>query len=563
MPSMKKLWTRYLFPALFFSFFLNMLYLAIPVYFMVIYDRVLFSYSQASLITISCGAVFAILVMGLLHYMRSRLCLLAGYSLRRDLEEHVLAGMHRDASSPRGRGYTRGMDDLDTVAETLSGPSSQTLLDLPWIPVLLAVLFFMSPVLALIGTAGAVLSGLLYFLLHKLTRNRRSAADTVFAQGRRFIDSSLAHAEMVAGMGMLGDLYRGWRGMSSKAAHLRYEAGAYMGSISGSMRSIHSIVLLGVYGTGAYLFFSQQISVGVMFAAAVLAARILLPLNRAVFALRRLQDALAARKRLKHFIPAGEGEKTLSLPAPQGKVDLEGATLAVGGRQVLRNIAFSLEAGETLGVLGPSGAGKSSLLKLLLGIWSPAGGTVRLDGADISHWDREELGPNLGYLPQENALFPGTVKENIARLAEIDPERVVRAGQRAGVHEAILHLPDGYDTEIYHSAKNLPAGQRQLIAFARALYTDPALVLLDEPEAHLDEAGLRSLHHMLANLKSEGTSVVLVSDKPHLLQKTDKLLVLKQGQVALFGPSGEVMNQLKAQQQPQQSGSAGSEQPFG
>jgi ABC-type protease/lipase transport system fused ATPase/permease subunit len=285
-------------------------------------------------------------------------------------------------------------------------------------------------------------------------------------------------------------------------------------------------------------------------------ARLFYPFERSLSDMKGSIEAMAAYKRLKHFVDTREKETKLSLPVPEGKFDVEAITLALNGRTIVHNISFALEPGETLGVFGPSSAGKTSLCRVLLGIWPALAGKVRLDGAQIAQWPGDELGKYVGYMPQEPELFQASVARNISRLMEADSEKVVKAAQKAGIHEMILKLPQGYDTKIDATGKNLAAGQRQLISLARALYGDPKFVVMDEPHTHLDDLGLKMLFHALNNLRQEKITTIVVTDRPALLANMNKLLLIKEGQVAMYGPGKEVLNQLANRQQPQQAAGA-------
>ena len=537
-------WRRTLYSVCFFGAFIHLLYLALPIYLMAVYDRVLFTYSRASLATLTVGCLFALVLMGVLEYLRGKVLLRAGDNLQSALRPRVLQAMHSDASGVRKAGYTRGLRDLAQIREAVTTPGLLALLDAPWVLIYLVLLFLMSPVLGAAAASGVLVAGVCGFLFHSLTRKRNQTAEPVLDQGEHLIGASLRNAETVSGMGMQRNVLRRWRSLSQTGLRLLQEADGYVLSLAAVNKALQLVCVLGVYGAGAWLFFNDRITVGIMFAAAVIMARVFFPLLWGAAYLPALQRALAAKRRIARFVSQDPGESTLSLPPPQGRLDVEGAALAVEGKSVLRGMTFSLSPGEILGVIGPSGAGKSSLLRMLLGVWPCAAGTVRLDGADIVQWDRDELGGYLGYLPQEAELFPGAVKDNIARFGEVGPDRVIRAGHKAGAHEMILHLADGYDTELDNTARNLSAGQRQRIAMARAVYGDPSLVVLDQPQTHLDDQGTESLLTMLDALREEGSTVVLATDRPHILQKTDKLLLLKEGQIAMFGPSKEVMQKL-------------------
>jgi ABC-type protease/lipase transport system fused ATPase/permease subunit len=355
-------------------------------------------------------------------------------------------------------------------------------------------------------------------------------------------------------MGMYGAVIKKYKKTDDKVIALRADAGAFQSGTEAALRFLYVVVSVLVFGTGVVVFFSGEITVGAVFASVLMMIRLLYPLERSLLDMKISIEAMAAYSRLKEFVNMEKQKDMLSLPAPDGKFDMEAISLALNGRTILHNIAFSLEPGESLGIFGPSSAGKTSLCKAMLGIWPATAGKVRLDGAEISQWPRDEFGGYVGYLPQETELFPANVAENISRLQEVDSEKVVKAAQKAGVHEMLLKLPQGYDTQIDLTGKNLSAAQRQLISLARALYGDPKFVVMDEPHTHLDDLGFKILLQALARLKIEKTTTVIVTDRPNLLVNMDKILVIKDGQVAMYGPAKDVLNQLVNRQQPQAAG---------
>jgi ATP-binding cassette subfamily C protein EexD len=330
-------------------------------------------------------------------------------------------------------------------------------------------------------------------------------------------------------------------------------ADAFQSVVGAVIRLLQLTVVAAVFTAGAFVFFTNEITVGAIFASVIIIARLFYPFERSLSDMKTSIEAMAAYRRLKQFVNTQKSKPKLSLPAPQGRFAAETITLSLDSRTILHNISFALEPGETLGVFGPSASGKTSLCKVLLGIWPAVAGKIRLDGAEIAQWPRGELGKYLGYMPQEPELFAGSVAYNISRFAAMDSEKIVTAAKKAGVHEMILKLPQGYDTKIDQSGKNLAAGQRQLICLARAVYGETKFVILDEPHTHLDELGLRMVVTALKNLKEEKVTTIVVSDRPNLIVNMDKLLVIKEGQVAMYGPGKEVLSQLTKSQQSHQA----------
>ncbi|WP_041279354.1 type I secretion system permease/ATPase [Desulfobacula toluolica] len=553
MQTIIKSWFKYFIFVGFFGVCINLIYLAMPVYMMVVYDRVLFSFSRATLYTLSVGVLISLIGMGLMDYLRMRILGQAGNNLVQKMMPFVVKSMQADAAGTNGHDYNRGLYDLELLKDAVVHGHIFYILDLPWVLIYLGVLYIMHPLVGGVAFAGVFLVTLFQILLRKLENKRYIVADVAFQANADFAGTCLQHAGIVSGMGMLPAVMETYRDRYRKILVERSGADASQAFAGAVLRLLHIISLAAVFGVGAFVFFRDEITVGVIFASVIILARLFYPFERSLSDMKISIEAMAAYKRLKQFVDTREQKKKLSLPSPAGKFDAQAITMALNGRTILHNISFALEPGETLGVLGPSSSGKTSLCKVLLGIWPALAGKVRLDGAEIAHWPRDEFGTYVGYMPQEPELFPASVAQNISRLQKVDSEKVVKAAQKAGVHQMILKLPQGYDTKIDQTGKNLAAGQRQLISMARALYDDPKFVVLDEPHTHLDDLGLRMLFAALNNLKQEKITTIVVTDRPNLLVIMDKLLVIKEGQVAMYGPGKEVLNKLANKQQPQQA----------
>lgn len=555
MPNFARIWRKYFFFAGIFSLFQNILYLSLPVYMLVIYDRVLFSYSESTLYTLSVGAVFSLIILGLFELLRSRLLVQAGIETGDRLAEPVFKQMHYLARSLNAQGYSQGMQDLKTLRQYLGGRYIQPFFDLPWVPVFIIVLYFMHSVLGYLALVGVIALAVLAFLQHVLVRNRLRIAEVASFQGQGLINKSLDNIELVFGLGMFRWIMDRWQELSERVTRLEVESGRFSGAILSVIKPFRLAMQIAVYGAGAHLFFINEISAGMMIASVIIVHQALSPVEETIASWKETVLAGSAHKRLKNCLQAEQAQETMSLPVPEGRLDVEAAALALESRYVLRNISVSLQPGEHLGIIGPSASGKTVLSRLIIGHWPPLGGKVRLDGADIQQWDRQELAGYVGYLPQETELFPGTVSENIARMGPVDSNKVIEAAKKAGAHQMILNLAQGYDTIISPDGRNLSAGQRRRIALARALYDDPVLAVLDEPEIGLDDEGERAMINCLMALKKSGTTVVIATHKPRLIGNVDKLLFLKEGQVSMLGPRQEVLNKLKGQQQQAQSGS--------
>ena len=553
MQNLIKSWFKYFIFVGLFGLCINLIYLSIPIYMMIVYDRVLFSFSRATLYALSVGVLISLIVMGLMDYFRTRMLGQAGNDMARKMMPFVFKNMQEDNTGIKRQGYTRGLYDLELLRDAIVQGQIFYILDLPWVVIYLGVLYIIHPLVGVVAMAGVFLVTMFQILLRMIEKKRYTIADVAFQANADFAGTCVNQAELVSGMGMLPAVMGKYQDSYQKVLAVRSGADAFQSGTGAVIRLLHTTCLAGVFGAGAFVFFTDEITAGAIFASVMIIARLFYPFERSLSSMKISIEALAAYRRIKHFVDTKQAKKKLSLPAPEGKFDAQAVTLALAGKTILHNISFALEPGETLGIIGPSSAGKTSLCKLLLGIWPAAAGKIRLDGAEIAQWPGEEFGKYVGYLPQESELFQASVAENIARLQEVDSEKVVKAAQRAGAHQMILKLAQGYDTKIDATGKNLSAGQRQLISLARVLYGDPKLVVLDEPHTHLDDLGLRILASVLNNLKQEKITVVMVTDRPNLLMNMDKLLVIKEGQVAMYGPGKEVLGQLANRQQPQQA----------
>jgi len=549
MRAFLKKWTKYFFFAGFFSLFINMLNLTFPIYMLAIYDRVLSSYSMPTLMTITAGAVMALIVLGLLHFFRSRLLVQAGVDMDQTLSRPVFAEMLRDAAKVDKQGYTEGLKDVNTLRNYFAGNAILSIFDAPWTPIYLLVIYLMHPALGLFALVAAVLLFMLGLFQEFLTKNRYNQASAISAQGQGVVNTSLRNAEAINSMHMLPGVTAHWKGYNDQATRLQTEANRFAGGLDAVTKSFRPAMQVLIFGLGAYLVLQNQSTAGIIIAASIIMRQALNPVEQAMNTWKQTVESRGAYKRLDNLLKSIKEQEKMELEPPQGRLDAEGAVLALGGRNILYNINFSLPAGEMMGLIGPSGAGKTSLCRLLLGLWPCQAGHVRLDGFDVYNWDKDDLGPYIGYLPQDIELFPGTLSENIARMDEVDSEKVIQAAQMAGIHEMILRMPNGYDTRIGDDGIQLSGGQRQRVGLARAFYGEPRLVILDEPNSNLDDAGEKALVEALGKLKEKGVTTVIVSHKPSLLVNADKMLMLKEGQVAMFGPREEVLKKLAGQQQ--------------
>ena len=553
MQKKMKLRPGYIFMAAVFSTCAHVMYLSVPIYIMIVYDKVLYSFSQSTLYSLSLGLLIALLAMVVVGYLKYRILARAGDRLVEEMEPFVMETMRADAAGTLPVGYTRGLSDLETVRNAAAGGKLFAFMDMPWVLVYLIVLTIIHPLLGVLAMAVVFLAVLFHMLLASAEKRRYTAADVGFCANVEFAKSCLSGARMLSGMYMLPALVRLYRQHRNRVDATRSGADALFAWIGAVIRLIQLTGPVAVFGGGVYVFFQEQITAGAIVAALIISLRLFFVLEQRLGAMKPAIEAAAALRRLRTFVNVQPAAQKLSLPVPKGQFSAQGITLALAGKPVLYNISFDLSPGEMLGILGPSSAGKSCLCRVLLGIWPASAGKIRLDGAEINQWPEEDLAGYVGYLAEEAALFPVTAAQNIARLQEPDPEKVVAAAKKAGVHEMILSLAKGYDTMIEGSGDNLSAAQRQGLCFARALYDDPKVLILDEPHTHLDDQGLQTLLHCLDGLKQSEITMVVVTDRPKILIKMDKLLMIKEGKPAMYGPAKEVLAQLSNRQTPTQA----------
>jgi ATP-binding cassette subfamily C protein/ATP-binding cassette subfamily C protein EexD len=529
-----------------FSGVVNLLQLTVSLYMMQVFDRVLSTRSLDTLYYLTAIAVFALLVMAVLDGLRGQVMQrIAGWIEGKAAPEAFVRAIE---SQLRNRPYRmEALRDLAACRAWLGSSASLTLFDVPWVPIFLAVIFLLHPTLGWIALIGAALLFLLTLANEWATGALVREASTGAIASQRRAESIVRNAEVIDSMGMAPAVLQRWReGLSASLPP--QEAAADRAAVLLSLtRFARLAVQVAVLGVGALLVLEQQLSAGASIAASIIMGRALAPVEQMIGGWKQLVQARQSYRRLLAFLslprlrPPG-----MALPEPTGRVAAERVTFGFPGQPVaiIKGVSFNLAAGESLAVIGPSAAGKTTLIRLLIGTLQPSAGTMRLDGADVFTWMREDFGRHVGYLPQDVELFDGSVLRNIARMGEAEPERVFEAAQLAGCHEMILRLPQGYDTEIGDGGQHLSGGQRQLIGLARAMFGGPKLLVLDEPNSNLDGDAEQALIRGLEELKRRGTTVVLVSHRPTLVQGVDKVLLIRDGAVEAFGPRAEVLKRL-------------------
>ncbi len=527
-----------------FSMVANVLMLAPTLYMLQVFDRVLVSQSELTLIVISLITLFLFAVMAFSEWMRSRLLVSTGVRLDEQLSTQVFNASFEAHLSQSGANPSRAFGDLIQIRQFLTGNGIFAFFDAPWAPIYMLVLFFLHPWLGVLGIFFAMVQAALAWFGHRHTLAPSEAAVKAGAESGSFLQGKLRNAEVLESMGMVPNLQARWAARhqihlakSSEAQQLTHRITAWSKFIRYSQQSL-------ALGAGALLAIDGQITLGAMIAASVLMTRALAPIDMMVGSWRQFIGMRFAFARLeKMLLEYPPRDSAFKRVAPSGEVTLQQVFASAPGRvaPILKNINLSVPAGTITAVLGPSGSGKSTLARVLIGIWPDVSGNVLIDGLPIQGWNRVELGPYLGYLPQDIELFEGTIAENIARFADVDPVQVIAAAQSAGLHEMILRFPKGYDTAIGEEGNLLSGGQRQRIALARAVYGDPRLIVLDEPNANLDEAGEAALFRTISQLKAKGRTVFLISHRHTAVAVADRILVVRDGQIVEDGPRDAVI----------------------
>jgi ATP-binding cassette subfamily C protein/ATP-binding cassette subfamily C protein EexD len=535
-----------------FSGVVNVLQLTVSLYMMQVFDRVLSTRNLDTLLYLTLIAMAALLLLALLEGARSRVMQRIGAWVE---EKVAPEGFARAVESQlRGRAYRmEALRDLGVCRGFLGSPGALALYDVPWVPAYLVVIFLLHPVLGWVALVGAALLLGLTIFNELATSKLLREANTAAMGSQRRADSIVRNAEVIDSMGMLPAVMARWQaGVAEMSVPMNraMDRAAPLLAITKFFRLVVQVAILGI---GAYLVLEQQLTSGASIAASIIMGRALAPVEQMIGGWKQLVQARQSWKRLQAFLvlprlrPPG-----IALPAPIGKLTVERVTYGFPGTNVavVKGVAFALDAGESLAIIGPSAAGKTTLIRLLTGTLAPASGSVRLDGADVHTWQREDFGRHVGYLPQDVELFDGTVLDNIARMAIAPAEAVFDAAKLAGCHEMILRLPKGYETEIGEGGQHLSGGQRQQIGLARAMFGNPRLVVLDEPNSNLDGDAESALLRALADLKRRGTTVVLVSHRPVLVQGVEKVLLMRDGAVEMFGPRAEVLKKIMKPAQP-------------
>ncbi len=539
---------RYFVTVAIFSLAINLLYLATPLYMLQMYDRVIPSSSLITLVMLTIALLAALLALAVLDIVRAGILARAGIRLDRLFSARIVTAVIDNAAATSGA-RSQPLRDADTFRQYLTGAGIHAVFDLPWAPIYIGVIFLLHPLLGGFALACAFILLAMALLNERLVRPSLNESNDAAGRNYSFTEMSLRNAEVVRAMGMTDGLLNRWRRDRNHMMASQLVATDRGATISGLIRFLRLSMQSLILGLGAYLVIERVVTVGSMFAASILLGRALQPIEQIVGSWRGMIAARDAFNRVRRVLAAAPIPPVhLALPRPLGQVSVEQLSymLPRTSRPLLYNVNFRIEPGESVGVIGPSGAGKSTLARQLVGVLRPTAGAVRLDGADLGTWPRNAVGQYIGYLPQDVELFSDSVAANIARFQQADDEAVIEAARLAGVHDMVLHLPDGYETWLGEGGAILSGGYRQRIGLARAVFGMPSLVVLDEPSSNLDAEGDAALAECMLKLKKARITTITISHRPATIAIVDKILLLVDGRVETFGPRAEVLARLNA-----------------
>jgi ATP-binding cassette subfamily C protein EexD len=531
----------------FVSMFINILMLVPSIYMLQLYDRVLASRSEYTLLMLTLITVALFAMLGSLELVRSRILVRVGNKIDSELSSRIFNAMFAMANKFPGKASSQPLGDLTQIRQFMTGTPLFAFFDAPWMPIYIAILFLFDVYFGIFAIFAAIVILSLTIINDKKTKDELENANKTYQSSTNFVSASLRNAEVIEAMGMHENVKKRWLtkyiDFLNKQSRASDEAGLWA-NLSKSLRMLFQSLILGL---GGWLVIEGHLTPGMMIAGSIIMGRALAPLDLLTSTWKQFVNARQSYYRLEALLadfPAAK--EPTPLPAPKGAISVENLIVVPPNSQIpsIKGITLAVPAGEIVAIIGPSAAGKSTLARTMLGVWQPHAGKVRIDGAELSHYNKAELGKHIGYLPQDIELFEGTVSENIARYNEPDPAKVVEAAQIAGVHDMILQLPEGYDTPIGVGGATLSGGQRQRIGLARALYDFPKIVVLDEPNSNLDDLGEQALVNAILYLKQKGTTVILITHRPAILNITDRIALLVEGTLKMYGPSAEVIAAL-------------------
>jgi ATP-binding cassette, subfamily C, bacterial exporter for protease/lipase len=531
-----------------FTAVINILLLVPSLYMLEVYDRVLTSRNTFTLLMLTLMMLIMYLIYAALEALRSYSVIEVGKKIDAELNQRTFTAAFEQNLKTRGENAAQALNDLTTIRQFVTGPSLYTFFDAPWFPLYLLVIFIFNFWLGLFATICTALLVLLAIINELVTHEPLSKANTLAFQSSNLASNHLRNADALDSMGMLPGIRKRWFGLHSKYLESQAVGSQRAATLAALTKFLRITMQSLTLGLAAYLVLKNEISAGMMIAAVILLGKALSPVESVIAVWKQWRNVLSSYERLKDLFENNPPRNTsMSLPRPKGHLSMEHLYAAAPDSEamILKDVSFSINPGDILGVIGPSAAGKSTLAKIAVGIWRPRSGCCRLDGADVYAWNKDELGPAVGYVPQEIEIFSGSISDNIARFYDYTADEVVLAAQLVGIHEMILQLPKGYDTLVGDGGVGLSGGQKQRIALARAVFGGPSLLVLDEPNSNLDDAGERALLSTIESLREKKSTIILITHRISILQATTKLLYLQDGAVKLFGPSQDVLNEIK------------------
>jgi ATP-binding cassette, subfamily C, bacterial EexD len=552
----------------FVSMFINILMLVPSIYMLQLYDRVLASRSEYTLLMLTIITAILFAMLGSLELIRSRILVRVGNKIDADLSSRIFGAMFAMANKYPGKASSQALNDLTQIRQFMTGTPLFAFFDAPWMPIYIAILFMFDVYFGIFAIFAAIVILSLTLINDIKTKEELENANKTYQSSTAFISASLRNAEVIEAMGMHENIKQRWMGRYIDFLNMQSKASDEAGLWSNASKTLRMLFQSLILGLGGLLVIEGHLTPGMMIAGSIIMGRALAPLDLLTSSWKQFVNARQSYYRLESLLEEfPESKEPTPLPAPVGNISVENLIVVPPNSQIpsLKGITLSITAGEIVAIIGPSAAGKSTLARTMLGVWKPHAGKVRIDSAELTHWNKAELGKHIGYLPQDIELFEGTVSENIARYNEPDPAKVIEAAQIAGVHDMILHLPNGYDTPIGVGGATLSGGQRQRIGLARAIYDFPKIIILDEPNSNLDDLGEQALVNAILYLKKKGATIVLITHRPAILGITDKIALLVDGTLKMYGPSADVLNALapkqiqQAQPEQQQSLNSGGE----
>ncbi len=537
-----------------YSFFINILMLAAPIYMLAVYDIVMPSKGLDTLVVVTLVILVFFIGGAVLEFVRSKVMIHISNRLDAKLNKRIFDATFDMAAKYPGKATPQPIRDFNTIKSFLTGAGAFAIFDMPWFPIYIAIMFAFSPIYGLYGLSATAIILIITIMNSKATKKGLEESNTLFQKSMSHFSDSIRNVEAIEAMGMRKPLYKRWMQKHYEYIKTHTQASSKAAAYTNASKSFRMISSSLMYGVGAILAITGQISPGMIIAGAVLLGRALAPISQIVGTWKQFTSARQAYQKLNELLKEfDEPQKRLSLPDPKGNITFEKVFVVppMSKNPVLKGVNLAIEPGECVGFIGPSAAGKSTIAKAAVGVWPTATGTVRIDGAEISHYNKDELGKHIGYLPQDIELFEGTIAENISRFTEADPNDIVNAAKISGTHELILRLPDGYETRVGPGGATLSGGQKQRIGLARAVFKIPKIIVLDEPNSNLDDAGEYALMMAMQFLKQQGSTILFITHKRNLLALADKIAFVQDGTIKLYGARDDVLTALIEQQQQQ------------